>query len=223
MTYSSEQVNKYSALKEKFNETDKDLFGRLESIGVIDKEVLDVGCGDGRQALLVKDMGAKHLTGIDISEKMIKLAKEKAKNVDAVEFLVANGSDMPLKDESVDIVFSNFVIHYFSDSQRVFAEIARVLKKEGYFIGTFNITDVDEGFNHLYNTNMPIRLGRGNESVVVENLIKSKEEIEKAISEAGFIIEEKSELDHPNAVVDDSYKDRVHIKKHAMLFVLKKH
>ncbi len=222
MKYSPELATNYSQKREQFNETDKVLVGALESVGVQGKEIVDLGCGDGRHARLIKEMGAAHVVGVDVNEKMVELAQEKsAKNPD-VAFFVADGRSLPVENSSTDIVISNFVIHYFPNAKEIFGEISRVLKDKGYFIGTFNITDVEESFEHLNNQPMPIRLGQGEGSIVVQNLIKSRQEIETAIAESGFTIKEEQELDHPNSTIDDSFPDKSHLQKHAVMMVLQK-
>ena len=183
---------------------------------------MDFGCGDGRYSVLLKEMGANHVTGLDVSQKMIDLAKKKAEREIGVDFIVADGIEVPLNNEHVDLIVSNFVVHYFSDSEALFKELSRILKINGSFIGTFNVSDVDEGFEYSYNRNMPIRLGHGTKSLVVQNLIKSRSQIHQALRDAGFVIEEEKELDHPNARIDDSYRDKQHVHKHAVLLVLQK-
>ena len=69
---------------------------------------------------------------------------------------------------------------------------------------------------------MPIRLGHDKDAIIVQNLIKSRTEIEEAISKSGLIIKEEKELDHPNAVIDDSFPDKAHIKKYAVMMVIEK-
>lgn len=222
MNYSPELAKDYSENREQFNETDRVLVEALEEVGVENKEILDLGCGDGRHARLIKEMGAAHVTGVDINETMIDLAKEKSAENAGVSFYVADGTKIPLENQSTDLVVSNFVIHYFPDSKEVFGEVSRVLKPEGRFVGTFNITDVDAGYEHLYDQQMPIRLGSGKDSIVIQNLIKSRAEIEEAIAGSGLVIEEEKELDHPNAVVDDSFAEKDHVRKHAVMMVLQK-
>jgi ubiquinone/menaquinone biosynthesis C-methylase UbiE len=221
MYYSDELVIDYSNKREQYNETDRVLFGALESIGVKDKIVVDLGCGDGRHARMIKDLGASQVMGVDKNERMIEVAREK-NDAPNVVFQVANGEDIPAESDSVDIVVSNYVIHYFLDVKKVFEEIKRILKNNGYFVGTFNITDVDEGFEHLYNQQMPIKLGQGESSIIVQNLIKSREEVMQAIAELGFSIVEEQELEHPNATVDDSFPNKPYIQKRAVLMVLQK-
>lgn len=136
-------------------------------------------------------MGAAHVIGVDVNEKMIELAEEKSAENSGVAFFVADGRSLPVEGDSTDVVVSNFVVHYFPEAKEIFNEISRVLKNDGYFIGTFNITDIENGFEHLYNQSMPIRLGQGEDSIVVQNLIKSREEIDVAIIGSGFTVLQK--------------------------------
>lgn len=222
MRYTSELAKNYSEKRDQFNETDKLLMESVESVGVKDKNVLDLGCGDGRHANYIKEVGASNVIGIDINENMIEMARKNNLNTPNVSFKVASGDNLLIKDEAVGLIFSNFVLHYFKDSEKVFGEISRVLKEKGFFIGTFNITEVEEGFEYLYNTQMPIKLGTGNDPIVVENLIKSKEEILRAIEDSGLTLIKEEELHHPNAVVDDSFINKEQIKKHAVMMILQK-
>ena len=135
-------------------------------------------------------MGAARIIGVDLNEKMIELAKKETTDED-IHFVVANGQALPLEDKSADIVVSMYVLMYFPDTKKVFGEIARVLRDGGHFVGIFNITEVEPGFEHLSNQQMPIRLGTDESSIIVQNLIKTPEEIENAIKEAGFIVKEK--------------------------------
>lgn len=222
MKYSSELTRAYSNKREKYNETDELFFNELNEVGFVDKNVLDLGCGDGRHANIIAKSGASSVLGVDINEKMIELAESKHGSLPNLEFKVASGDNIPSADHSIDVVVSNFVLHYFNKFNEVFDEISRILKNDGYFIGTFNITDVEEGSEYLYNKTMPIKLGRGKDAIIVENLIKSREELESALEKAGFTILKEIELDHPNAIVDPDFEHADKIKKHAIIFTLKK-
>jgi len=120
MNYSPELADQYANRREQFNETDAVFVKELEIIGVKDKAVLDLGCGDGRHARLIKEMGASHVVGVDVNERMVELAKSKTGESDGVSFAVADGRDIPVEDNSTDIVFSNFVIHYFANAGEIF-------------------------------------------------------------------------------------------------------
>jgi ubiquinone/menaquinone biosynthesis C-methylase UbiE len=223
MEYPPELAKDYSQKREAWAGTDKKVMEALESLDVRGKKIIDLGCGEGSHAKMIKDMGADSVTGVDISEGMVVIAQEKiGENSKDINFAVADGKSLPLRSGSADIVFSNFVLHYFPNAGEVFQEISRVLKEEGYFVGTFNITDVEKGYEHLYNQKMPIVLGQGENTVKIENLIKSCQEIEEAIRDAGLFIKKEEELNHPGSNVEESYEHKDHITKHAMLFILQK-
>lgn len=221
MKYSPELATAYTNRREQMSHTDKPFFDELEKIGVKGKSVIDLGCGPGRHARIIKSLGAARVIGVDINEKMVELAKHATSDND-IHFVVADGQSLPLENRSADIVVSMYVVMYFPDSQKVFTEISRVLKDDGHFVGVFNIAKVEPGFEYLANQKMPIRLGEGDGSIVVQNLIKTPEEIESAIRGAGLVIIEKKEVEDPMARIDESFADKSRVHKQATMFVLQK-
>ena len=99
------------------------------------KNILDVGCGNGRTSCyLVKKYGCK-VVGIDRNEKMIKRAKERAIRYgvdDKIEFKVIDAQYLPFENNIYDAVISESVIVFIKDKQRVINEFARVTKQGGY-------------------------------------------------------------------------------------------
>jgi arsenite methyltransferase len=97
--------------------------------------VVDLGCGGGLDVFLAaKQVGpAGRAIGIDMTQKMIDLARANAAKADAgnVEFHLATIDKLPLPDSSVDVIISNCVINLAPDKEAVFREIARVLKPGG--------------------------------------------------------------------------------------------
>jgi arsenite methyltransferase len=97
--------------------------------------VLDLGSGGGIDVLIsarrVAPTGKAY--GLDMTDEMLALANEnKAKaGVSNVEFLKGRIEEIPLPDNSVDVVISNCVINLSADKDRVFAEVFRVLKPGG--------------------------------------------------------------------------------------------
>lgn len=221
MEYSEDQAGRYSKNREKYNETDAKVLQALKSTGIAETSVLDFGCGDGRHALFIAASGAKEVVGIDENPKMIGLAN---RTVDSkVSYQVANGENLSLfTNGRFDRVFSNFVLHYFSNEAVALSEVARVLKVGGFFVGTFNVCEVQADSEELYNTYMPIRLGQGTESIVVQNLIKSESSMKTAIENAGLKIQQWEELQHPNASIDDGYKYLDKVTKKVILCVAQK-
>lgn len=107
--------------------------------GVKGKKVLDAGCGHGHYSLLLAKKGAK-VTGIDISEKMIELAKKDAvKASTQCQFLVCDMQDLSMfNSDSFDLVTSSLVVPGLDDIRKAFSEVYRVLKLKGIF--TFSAT-----------------------------------------------------------------------------------
>ena len=203
-----------------FSSPKSKIFELLKETSVIGKTVLDLGCGDGKHSQTIKELGAKNVIGIDISNNFIEKARQR--NLGDCQFLVADANKIPLPDNSVDIVFSNYVIHYFIDTSKVFLEVARVLKSKGYFITTFNTADVAPGFENLYNQQMIIRLGNAENNIIIHNLIKSRKEIEKSVHNSGLILIKEMEVGNPFSVIDDSDPNKDYIAKRPILMLLKK-
>ncbi len=99
--------------------------------------VLDLGSGGGIDVLLsAKRVGATGKAyGLDMTDEMLALANEnkRAAGVQNVEFLKGEIENIPLPDNSVDVIISNCVINLSSNKDRVIAEAFRVLKPGGRF------------------------------------------------------------------------------------------
>lgn len=100
--------------------------------------VLDLGSGAGFDCFLAsKKVGMKgKVIGVDMTEKMIKKAKENAKKYgyNNVEFRLGDIEELPVEDNSVDIIISNCVINLAPDKPKVFSEACRVLKESGKLV-----------------------------------------------------------------------------------------
>lgn len=98
------------------------------------KKILDVGCGTGNALMLMarENPEAKYC-GIDISNQMIKMAKEKTKGNPNFEFKVADSEDIPYQEGTFDLVFSSNSFHHYPDPTKVLEEIKKVLKDGGTF------------------------------------------------------------------------------------------
>jgi ubiquinone/menaquinone biosynthesis C-methylase UbiE len=101
-------------------------------------EALDLGCGPG---LLVIELARRapdlHVTGIDLSERMVAAAQERARVQQAslrVSFSRADVLLVPLPDSSMDLLVSTLSLHHWSNPVAVLDEIARVLRPGGSFL-----------------------------------------------------------------------------------------
>ncbi len=143
--------------------------------------VLDLGSGGGIDVLLsarrVGPSGKAY--GLDMTDEMLALAREnQAKaGLSNVEFLKGEIENIPLPDESVDVIVSNCVINLSADKQQVLREAFRVLKPGGRFA----VSDV------VVRGEVPAAIRRSVELWVgcVAGAMEEREYIEK-LERAGF-------------------------------------
>jgi len=134
----------YASTKERFEKSGVDPAQFFR-----DKVVLDAGCGSGKFAAAVARFGAAKVIGVDIGEKGLDFAREQAKKVpygDRLDYRYGSLLDVPLPDESVDVVWSNGVIHHTLGYERCIEEFARVLRRGGslylYVNGRFGLFEL---------------------------------------------------------------------------------
>lgn len=95
------------------------------------KTVLEYGCGDGENTVILANRGAK-VIALDISAELLAVAKKRLEinGCDGVELLIGSAHTLPLPDESVDVVFGMAILHHL-DLELAGREIKRVLRKGG--------------------------------------------------------------------------------------------
>lgn len=112
-----------------------------DSINMITKKnfsAIDVSCGTGEGLLILRNKTKNNLAGIDLSSKMITIAKQKIKDP-KIELKHANVEKISYKDNNFDVVLSTEAFHHYPRPQRSLKEMKRILKKNGELI----ITDPD--------------------------------------------------------------------------------
>lgn len=97
------------------------------------KTVLEYGCGDGENTVALAARGAGRVLSLDISPDLIEIARRRlvVNGVgEDVEFVVGSAHDVPLPDESVDVVFGIAILHHL-DLKLAAREVRRVLRPGG--------------------------------------------------------------------------------------------
>jgi ubiquinone/menaquinone biosynthesis C-methylase UbiE len=97
--------------------------------------VLDAGCGSGRLAVLIaRRRPDLQVRGVDLEPGMVEVAARRAQQdnlASRVHFSVADLADLPMTDDSVDLVVSTASMHHWADASAVIASLGRVLRPGG--------------------------------------------------------------------------------------------
>ena len=103
-----------------------------------EKKVLDAGCGTGRNIPLLLDLGAKKVVGIDISEKLLNIAKQKFKGNKKVQLSLYNLEEkLPFGNESFDVILCCKTLPHINNIKQILSEFKRILKKDGVMMLDF--------------------------------------------------------------------------------------
>lgn len=97
------------------------------------QSALDLGCGTGEMLkLILQEDAGKELYGIDLSEKMLHVAKSKLP--EQVKLLLGDSEALPFSDNTFDVVYCNDSFHHYPSPMNVLREVQRVLKPGGTFL-----------------------------------------------------------------------------------------
>ena len=169
------------------------------------EKVLDLGCGNGRFYEVMKEKKIDYI-GVDISEKLIKIAKEKYPKV---KFLVADALNLPFPNNFFDKVYTIALFHHIPSKEyrlKVLEEIRRVLKKNCLLVLTvWNLSKNKKarkllfkyfflklvGFSKLDFKDIFYPWKNQTGKVLVQRYIHifSKKELKKAVEKVGFKVE----------------------------------
>ncbi len=174
--------------------------------------VVDLGSGAGNDVFVSRALvgGPGRVIGIDFSEQMMlkalkNLSKTGYKNID---FKLGEIEDLPLQENTADVVISNCVLNLVPDKIKAFNEIQRVLKDDGHFC----VSDI------VVEGEMPEEIRKDASLYVgcISGAIQ-KEEYIKIIKEAGFKNVEIKRT-KPNNIPDDIIDKHLNVDEKKKLY-----
>ncbi len=94
------------------------------------KTVLDLGCGYGHNCAQFSDGGAAHVVGIDISQKMLNVARQESSR-ENIEYKNISMTEISSLTERFDLVYSSLAFHYIEDLDKLMLDIAALMNTGG--------------------------------------------------------------------------------------------
>jgi demethylmenaquinone methyltransferase/2-methoxy-6-polyprenyl-1,4-benzoquinol methylase len=130
------------------------------------KLILDIATGTGDLAINLAETNADKIIGLDISEGMLEVGKQKIlqKNLqDRIEMVVGDSENLPFKENTFDAITVGFGVRNFETLEKGLSEIYRVLKPNGIFViletSVPTKTPFKQGYN-LYSKNIMPLIGK---------------------------------------------------------------
>ena len=117
------------------------------------EKILDIGTGTADLAINAAKYTNAQIIGIDLSEKMIDIGRNKVKQKklnNRVSFKIADAENLPFKKQSFDAITLGFVVRNFEDIDKGLKEVYRVLKKKGTIV-ILEPSNPKGLFNKIYN------------------------------------------------------------------------
>ena len=178
------------------------------------KNVLEIGCGNGRSLKYVADMGAKEQWGIDASLNQIQRTKDflNSHGINAKLICAPMEDECGLPEDYFDLIYSVYGIGWTTDLDMTFKRIFSYLKKNGGFVFGWShpihkCVSVEEGkliFSNSYYNEEQYLADIGGKDIVLSNRMLSTY-INK-LADNGFIIEkliEETDREQAAAADDD--------------------
>lgn len=148
-------------------------------------KILEIGCGTGYLTQLIIDHYPQAMvTAVDISQKMIEMAKEKLVSTSPVQFMVGDAERMDwVKQGPFDLIVSNATLHWLNTPLQSISNCFQALKPDGWLVAS---TYGPDTFHELSTIFQRVELELGLEPVQHHMTLRTAEEWERLMKEAGF-------------------------------------
>jgi len=125
-----------------------------------DARVLDVGCGSGWATRMLAEYAfSGRVTGIDISDEMIRIARQSSESRPNIDFEIASAEQLPFNDHEFTHAFSMESLYYYRNIPKALKEIHRVLRLGGLFVAVVDLYWENEATHQWIDTlNVPVEL-----------------------------------------------------------------
>lgn len=131
----SRSATTYSAAAIMQKEVGQRMLDRLDYIRIQPVSILDLGCGPGEfSRALAKRYNKAQVVSLDLAPGMLNAAKSQKRWRQKQSFVCADAEALPFATNSFDFIFSNMVIHWANDINKIIHEIHRVLKPGGMLL-----------------------------------------------------------------------------------------
>lgn len=172
------------------------------------KRILDLGCGYGENCLAFEEMGALAVTGVDISEKMLAVARQENPGKEIRYIHMPMENIRSFRPNEFDVVVSSLAIHYVEDFEALARDIFSLLSPKGIFLFSQEhplTTAPEEGVRWLQNPDGKeegyvvtdyARPGRRSIHWMIDGVVKyhrTFSDLVNGLCAAGFCIEEMRE------------------------------
>lgn len=136
-----------------------------------DRIYLDVGCGTGNYSIELQKRGV-NLIGIDPSERMLEKARSRN---DKIDWRQGKVEELELEDKSIDGAIGSLTIHHWSDLQKAFSELHRVIKPGGRLVIFTSTSEQMKGYwlNHYFPKMLSDSIDQMPSYDAIENAMKS--------------------------------------------------
>ncbi len=176
-TYNNEAARKYyevvgEDVDSEINEAEKRFTGLIPR-DLPGKNVLDLGCGNGRHSELFCQSGANKVIALDCSESMLHraMARKKEKKLNNLEMISADMNYLPLNRIKFDLVFSRFSLMYTAELEKVMSCLGQFLVKGGKILIETTVVyyKKDNCRNDLSGKTIPLILRKGDKKMEFRN------------------------------------------------------